>query len=57
MDSLACQEMVVKPMVGASGKDIFRLKVGDKEGMEKIRRLCQHQDLLLQVIAQHDELI
>ena len=47
--SLGCKEMVVKPMVGASGKDTYRVKVDSKADLENIVRLSTTQELLVQV--------
>ena len=49
MNSLACKNLVVKPMVGASGKDTYRVQVDNKVELEKVTRLCQDKELLVQV--------
>ena len=49
IDSLGCKEMVVKPAVGASGKDTYRVKIDSKADLENIVRLLKKQELLVQV--------
>ena len=49
IDSLGCKEMVVKPAVGASGKDTYRVMVDSKADLENILRLSTKQELLVQV--------
>jgi len=47
-ESLGCKELVVKPMVGASGKDTSRVMVDNKIDLENIVKLCKDQELLVQ---------
>ena len=49
IDSLGCKEVVVKPMVVASGKDTFRVKVDSKADLDTVMRLSMKQELLVQV--------
>ena len=39
----------MKPMVGASGKDTFRVMVDSKAELENVLRLSMKQELLVQV--------
>jgi len=48
IDSLGCMEVVVKPMVGASGKDTIRLMVDSKAELEKVVRLSTEKEMLVQ---------
>ena len=50
MERIGCRELVVKPMVGASGKDTLKGVVGNKMDLENVLKLCRKQELLIQVL-------
>ena len=49
MERIGCKELVVKPMVGASGKDTLRVVVGNQMDLENVVKLCKKQELIIQV--------
>lgn len=48
MESLGCKDLVVKPMVGASGHDTSRVQLDNKTELENVVKLCKQQELLVQ---------